>query len=405
MFVDRLIPNSFLIKSEVCSVEVCFNENSVTYQYLILKKNGNKLSITEKGTSFENLILPARVLKSKIPVIVIINGKGVLFKKIEVSESEVDVESVVNAAFPAINIKDFYGQVFENGENERLVSISRKEVVDQVISDFRSKQINVTDLIIGVPAIIGLKPLWTNLNQLPTTNHIVYLINTNIDKIESNRENRRVKIDEFEIESPNTLCFAVGLSYLMQNRIAENAREGLDQFYKRHIESNKVTFIVACFVIVALVFSLTNAILYSSYFDKNNKLEAELGVYEGKNERINKLLQDYEKNKKLIEDAGILNKNKLSEFADKLSETLPADVVLTKMEFNPRSESMEVDDSLQTFKSKVLVIQGNCNKSLVINEWVNILKLQDFVKEVNLEKFTYNKEGLLPNFTIRIETN
>jgi hypothetical protein len=50
------------------------------------------------------------------------------------------------------------------------------------------------------------------------------------------------------------------------------------------------------------------------------------------------------------------------------------------------------------------VIKGNCNKSLILNEWVSVLKMQKFIKDVSLEKFTFNKETALPNFEIRIIT-
>jgi Tfp pilus assembly protein PilN len=155
---------------------------------------------------------------------------------------------------------------------------------------------------------------------------------------------------------------------------------------------------------IAFALAATNVFFYTSYFDKNNKLETELSVYQGKYEQINQLLSDYQKKKGLIENAGVLNKNKLSEYADKIAKTIPDEVVLTEMHFNPKLENDESDDSLVTFQSKQMIIKGNCNKSLIINEWVNVLKMQKFVKDVSLEKFAYSSEGILPNYEIRLIT-
>jgi hypothetical protein len=69
-----------------------------------------------------------------------------------------------------------------------------------------------------------------------------------------------------------------------------------------------------------------------------------------------------------------------------------------------KQQLKDSEDSLITFSSKQLIIKGNCNKSLIINEWANVLKMQKFIKDVSLEKFSYNSEGLLPNFEIKIIT-
>ena len=84
---------------------------------------------------------------------------------------------------------------------------------------------------------------------------------------------------------------------------------------------------------------------------------------------------------------------------------MPNEVQLTNLYFNPKNTKEDNKDSLVTFFAKEIIIKGNCNQSLVINEWVNILKLQKFIKEVNLEKFNYNKDNFLPNFEIKLKTN
>jgi len=99
-----------------------------------------------------------------------------------------------------------------------------------------------------------------------------------------------------------------------------------------------------------------------------------------------------------------LNRNKISEYADRIGATIPQEVILGQMYFNPIKEDIESEDSLVVFETRQLIIKGNCNKSLLVNEWLNVLKMQEFVKVVSLEKFSYNKEGSVPNFEIKIIT-
>jgi hypothetical protein len=74
------------------------------------------------------------------------------------------------------------------------------------------------------------------------------------------------------------------------------------------------------------------------------------------------------------------------------------------MYFNPKNTDEDSEDSLVTFHSRQLILRGNCGKSFIINEWVNILKMQKFIKDVNLERFVYNSESHAPNFEIKLLT-
>src|SRR6202000_736955 len=49
------------------------------------------------------------------------------------------------------------------------------------------------------------------------------------------------------------------------------------------------------------------------------------------------------------------------------------------------------------------IIKGNCNKSFILNEWVNVLKSQQFARSVNLEQFGFNLGSHLPNFVLKLE--
>ncbi|MBL7932786.1 MAG: hypothetical protein JNL60_12830 [Bacteroidia bacterium] len=129
-----------------------------------------------------------------------------------------------------------------------------------------------------------------------------------------------------------------------------------------------------------------------------------MAVYQGKYEQVNQLLSDYQKNKDLIENAGVLGKNSLSEYADKIGKTLPDEVVLTELYFNPKQDKDETEDSLVTFQNKQLILRGNCGKSFIVNEWLSVLKMQKFIRDVNLEKFVYNNNGVAPNFEIKLKT-
>lgn len=406
MFWDKWIPKKYLVKSEICSIEATFADNGTTFYYTHLKNKNNKLNLVSATSSVDKLELPKGIEKNKIPIVLIVNGKGVVLKKISLSENtEQSFEELIRSNLPAINMDDFFIQLFKQTNNSAFIALCRKEQVKNLIDELNLSKTDLANVLIGAPAVIGMQPLWSSFNTLPTTFQTIELTNNDVDTITiANTEGATVKIDDISFDAAHTLGFAGGLAYLTIANIAETNSAELLKIENKHLEKNKFRTIMIGLIGIAFIISVINVMFYTSYFNTNNKLESELNVYQGKYDQINELLTDYQKKKGLIENAGVLNKNRISEYADKIAATLPEEVILSELYFNPKQENDESEDSLITFQNKQLIIKGNCNKSLIINEWANVLKMQKFIKDVSLEKFSYNNEGLLPNFEIKIIT-
>jgi hypothetical protein len=407
MVIDKFIPKKYLAKQEVCALEALFEEGGMSYHFTVLKNKGKKLDLVYKGVVKDKINLPKQILKGKIPVTLIVNGKGVITKKINLSqEIQQTLDELIEQNLPAINKEELFIQVFKQNDHTAFITLCRKDQINIILEDLRKNKYDIATVLIGIPSVMGLQPLWSSFNSISTSVHDVELSNEVIDTIKNGYEKKgNMLIEGLELEKEFTLGFGSGLAYLMQNRIAENVSEDLNRIVIAHEEKNKFRVLTLTSVAIAFLIAVTNVLFYTSYFDANNKLETELSVYQGKYDQINKLLSDYRGKKDLIEGAGILSKNRLSEYADRIGSTIPEEVILSQMYFNPKKQDEESKDSLVGFENKQLIIKGNCNKSLVVNEWLNVLKMQSFVKEVSLEKFSYNKEFILPNFEIKIVTN
>lgn len=405
MFWDKWIPAKYLIKNEIAALEINISDDAVTYYLTHLKTKSNKLELegTHQLKSLDEI--PAKILKNKIPFVLVVNGKGILFKKVTLAEAGATPEQIIQANLPAVSASDFYIQLVEQENGTGFLSLCRKEIINNYLDNLKFKKAEVAQVLIGIPSLLGLQALLGNFNQLKLPNYAVELTNGLVENItpESN-EPAVLKLEDTQIYSNFVLSFASGFHYFTKSLQATYSNPELEEITKKHIQNNRLKFCTIAFVAIAFVIAVTNVLFYTTYFDQNNRLETELGVYQGKYEQINQLLNEYQKKKDLIENAGILGKNKLSEFADKIALTIPEEVVLTEMNFHPPIEREEGVDSLLTFESNKIILRGNCNKSLIINEWVNVLNLQTFIKEVVLQKFAYNNEGILPNFEIRIET-
>lgn len=400
MFFDKWIPSKFLVKQEVCSLEIVFTERRRSIYITSLKQKGTKVDVN-LSQSLDELKLPAQITKNKIPVILVLNGDGIVTKKIQSTSGDPDQQ--ISESLPTVQKNEFYIQLFTNPIGNNFISFCRKTLVKGVMDELAKGGIDPVSVYVGPSIIMGMEPIWSNFNKVPTTLLDAELINGGLADFTSPSVENSISVSGTRIDRVNTLGFAAGLNYFLSEKIAFNSDKELGVLLDKHIDSNKFKFLMLVCVGIALATALVNVFFFTVYFDRNNKIEAQLGVYEGKNARINTLLEDYQKKKGLIEGAGVLDINHLSEYADRIAQTVPSEVVLTNLYFNPKTEKDNTSDSLVTFRNKELIIQGNCNKSLVINEWINILKLQKFIKAVNLEKFSFSKENFLPNFEIEIK--
>jgi hypothetical protein len=210
-------------------------------------------------------------------------------------------------------------------------------------------------------------------------------------------------LGETTIQPSHTVSFAIGLYYLTHQENYHTTHVELTHLPIQHIEKIKTRLLLFVFIIFLFIISAINSVLFFQKFEENSALEVELNLYESKNNQITQLLDSYQKKKSLIEQTGIFDNKKMSVYADKIAASLPNEILLRELYFNPEEGETE-EDSLTNFTENELIIKGNCNKSLLLNEWINILKSQNFIKAVNLETFIYNSEGHLPNFVLKVDT-
>ncbi|MBL7893846.1 MAG: hypothetical protein JNK50_01040 [Bacteroidia bacterium] len=324
-------------------------------------------------------------------------------KKINLNTSdEITAAEFIHNNFPAIQSDEFNIQAHLQTNNSCFVSLIRSSNLNTIVEEIRSIKAEIADVIIGPAAIIALQQLLSGFNQVNSAVNSFNLLNDYVEEIEiANSEIKIINLENLSFNTTYLLSIAIGFGYLtQQNNSIDLNKKTL--FKERHLEEQKFKTVLYSLITLAFLLCLINFFLFSNYFSSSNKLQTELDVYQGKYEQINELLENYEKKKVLIEKTGLLENNPISKFADKIASTIPEEVIITEMIFNPIN--LNEEDSLVAFSKNQLIIKGNCNKSLLINEWVNILKSQSFIQSVSLEKFLFKTESSQPNFELMVET-
>ncbi len=406
MWWERWIPKSYLIKSSVCSVEYIIDENDASVYVAFLQRKKNKLEISDKSRFNTIADAGSLIAKHKASLVITVNGKGVILKKIIFSENDsLELNDLVRQHLPTININEFYIQFYKNTNNTGYLAICRKVLLDEILTHVASLKAELVNVFIGSLVCNSLAVLTAAHNRIYSSTYQLNLVNGEVEEIIpfDGLKEADLAIDGINVSPAYSVSFAAGFSYLTQQANYSSDNKELTKLLGNHLESNKIRYLVSLLVIIIFVISGVNSVVFFQKFEENTRLDVELNLYESKNSQITQLLENYQKKKNLIEQTGIFENKKLSVYADKLAASLPGDIVLRELYFNPENDDVE-EDSLVSFQNDELIIKGNCNKSLLLNEWVNVLKSQNFVKSINLESFIYNSEGHLPNFILKLET-
>lgn len=406
MWWERWIPGSYLTKSAVCGVECVFGETGITYHYAVLQTRKQKIEVAKQGSASDLTEILTLAKKLSAPVCLVLSGKGVMVKKILFSGNDtLDLKDLMQQHLPAIQVSEFYTQFYKNENGSGHIALCRKEQLNQLLTAFTQQKTEPANVYIGPAVCNALSVITASYNRLTSSTLRLELSNGFLDESHplGDTDPVNLNIDGLSVAPAQIIAFAAGFAYLSRQEVYTSDNAEIERLPKQHAEKIKVRILLFFFIAILFVISGVNSVLFFQKFEEHTTLEVELNLYESKNSQITKLLEEYQKKKSLIEQAGIFDHKKISVYADKIAASLPHDIVLRELYFNPEDGEAELD-SLADFRQNELIIKGNCSKSLLLNDWVNVLKSQNFVKSVNLENYIFSSEGHLPNFVLKLKT-
>jgi hypothetical protein len=404
MFWEKWIPAKYLVKATVCGLEILVTDGGFKFFYTIITIKNNKIRIVETGAGENKLELPPVITKDKIPLVLAIVGRGLISKKVSFPDGEMNYDELLMQNLPAIDRNDFDIQFYPQQGCDAFINIFRKDKVNSILELIKQTKNEIANVYLGYSFISEVTPLTSLFDRILTNDATIEITNSCIESVKTGvtEENSTLNIDDVSLNKFNVLGFALCFVYLLNSNRQHNY-SNLNDLLKCHIEKNKLRILKRAAIVTAFTLCLINYLCFNYYFTENKKLETELNLYEGKYQQINELLNSYEEKKSLIEEAGILNNEGFSKNIDKIASTIPKELVLTDWNISPIIQNND-EDSLMRFRKNNLFIKGNCDKSLLVNEWIHVLKSQNFIKDVNLENFAFRNEGDQPNFELKIVT-
>lgn len=359
---------------------------------VILGRKKNLVEIKEKYSDISSIDELKNIMNRNFPVCLSIDGKGLIHKEIEVSDTE---EPVFPKIFPNASPDDFFIQKHIVNENSMLVSIGRKDQITGILNKFRTLGLFVTDLRFGPLFLDSLAGMLPDINEIVSKNHRVSFEGNIISKFERNFQNQQefnYTIMGEHISSKLILAFATALYPIInanQTPLFENNApelNGKEFQYKRILSLSAWIFLFFTFALL-----LINYLFFEHYRNRQQNLEIQLGFNTFLIDKLELLQTDYKLKKDLVDKSGLTYLSRISYYADRIAANTPPEIILDKLLIFPIKSKVKYSEEI-LFERDQISISGTSNSSVPVNEWIRVLKREPWIKNISLTG--YNQQSL-----------
>ena len=379
--MNAVIQNRILnTVSRAAGITVVLEGNGeMSYDAVLVEKKKGILEITDRKRQMSEESLKAFIPKG-YPVVFTIEGWGVLVK-----EANFDEEGrIAGSLMP--NIEDFETYPLQK-DGKGYVSIIRKELLEGIKEKIGKFRFDILSLSAGslnvsyiIPAldIEGGELLAGNRLFSIKENAIAGIRNVTAD------ETTGYKMGNDIISSCYLAAFASVVKFFSGFYDSGNSnQELLEEFaYK------KLTVFSAWGVLSGLLLALLiNFLVFDSLSKQYDEISIEYRMSESVLEQLKTAEAELKKVEELVEKGGLDGYTRFAWCADRIVELMPEAITLTNLGIQPVEGKIQRNREIG-FRQNTIVITGETSESLLINRWIDLLKNEEWISEVQVQSYS-----------------
>ena len=365
------------------------------FNILEITKKGNKIEIN-KMVSVKIISRLLEIIDIKLPVILLIDGKGVLNKEINL-RNEADLEWQKNIDYNSI----YFTSVL--GLNSSFISFIRKNIVDESIAKFKSKNIQIIDIYIGafLTALLqnSINKNVVNSNDLELQFEANKLIGFKKNEV---KESTNFTLGNEPISNEYLPQYGALIHFLIKPiEVTKTQNETLnieEIIYKKAFNLFGISMLVGFFSMLFLSY-----ILIQYYGSKNADLNAD-------NQDFNKsyqLILDLEKQKEskltILQESGLLSSKYLSFYGFEIVKSTPIAINLNQINIRPLEAEIKINKKV-VFDANTILVNGSTSNEISIDNWLLDLKKMNWVNKleiISLRKDKNNESQFIIKITLK----
>ena len=394
--------------SEAAGVNITINENGETdISACTVGIKKNQLSFDKKIVDLTRLEDLAKQIPGKIPLALNISGRGVLQKQIDRIE-EINHQNF-DRVLPNANIDDFYVQQLNSGSSS-FVSVIRKTEADRWIKSLEDLALCPLQLSLGPFAVQHIVPqLNVYGEELIFDGHAITRNEqqewTGYKYAASAKSPFMLKVESEGINEKLLIPYAAAFQLLLSDKITQvNAPAShLGDALRQTIEERKFKTYGFLILAVFFVLLLVNFLLFSWLNTSNGRLGAEMSRTAQSTSDVQQLSDGIKQKEELLKTMGWEDNIDKSGLIDQLASLLPAEITWREATVDPLDLTASRNQKTMAFYTRKIRITGNSEKIIPVNEWIARIKTIKWVKNVQLDSYTFNNELSTGQFTILID--
>ncbi len=362
------------------------NDGEDSFFLLKVKKKKSQLNIVE-NLAFSDIDSLKSKLDSKIPSVLLFDGKGVLNKKIDL-KNEADTEWLKNLDYKTIHFTSY------NTAEHHFLSFCRMTVFDELIARFHKKEIQIIDFYIGgvsavlVNDLLDKGKLLSNETVLEFDKNKLFAISKTVDG--SKTENYLIGTNS--ISNFHLPLYGAAINFYINHsdikRSESNLIDSEELVYKKGFEKVGIVMLVGFFCLLLASYSL---IQYLNYENATLNLE---NSYTNKSYTvINDLELQKEKKLKILAETGFSSKRFISFYCYQLTKAIPSAVNFSYLEVYPIKNEVKKTERAE-FEYKIILLKGHTVNEAVFNDWIDSLKNEKWLQKLEIVSIKRDKKNV-----------
>lgn len=377
-------------------------DNQFSGRYCELERKGNEIQIGEKKTVEGNLVKILESLPRKMPVALVLSGKGIIHKNMEIADGEEDAEKNFRLVFPSIDANDFFVQQHHHEKNY-VLSIARKDWVQELLEKLKRAGIEVCRLSFGgVVALHILPQLNVYGEEVQLDGHQFVMTGKSFQSYAYKAEAKSafpLKVGQQAIDEEMVLAYAAAFQLLLSDKLAPIVAEvpavndGFDQLVGTALwKKRALIFLGGLFALLLLSFTL-----FSHFNQENEQLLREVGAQTASADQMDLLKQQISKQEHLLKQLAWNGGYNYGFLVNEIGKSMPRPLSLISLSINDFKTEEEKTDRKPNVK-----IKGTTANLTAVNNWIFVLREKSWVKSAKLVKFQEDPENDNYQFDILI---
>ena len=363
------------------------------YSVCVLKQHQQLISVVTQKAELATLEELFTYLKPAIPVLLTVEGKGILIRQVATAGEE------ISDIIPNAKAEDFY--VTQHAH--QLVSVARREVVDRMVNSFTQQGCYVLAVHTGPFALNVMLPFLPDETvEISLPSQQLQISDQQISEVkpasDTTLSNERYTLGEETIAARSLLAYATALTHFVPAESALMQPERQQEYWHRRLFSKALPLVLGFFLLVLLI----NTLVYTQAFQKNRTLVTQASASTQVLQRLTALQQKVADKEKFLATLNWERTDSKASLADRLAATLPAEVILTDLQISPLHKTRYQKEKKKVFDSHTLYVAGRCDDLVVLNQWLSRLETEPWIAQLREQQYTSGQDHHSGHFSFTV---